>query len=358
MPRARGVPPALGPSGSFATYLGHLSTQDRYSGAVLIAQGGHVLLQEAYGLRDRARRLPTHIDTKFNLGSASKMFTAVAIAQLAEKKKLTLNDTIGTYLRGFPPAIARHVTIRQLLTHTSGMGDFFQDPRYRPRTMQTVAQVLRVIEREPLHFPPGSRFSYSNSGYVVLGGVVEAISGQDYYSYVRDHIFRVAGMGASGFYRRGSLVPNLAHGYTRMNGTGRMSPGAARDNLGSLPLRGSPAGGGYSTVGDMLRFSLALRRHRLLNPTETAQVMMGRVQMRSPDGALLPHAWYGYGFGNFLFDGERIVGHNGGAPGIAASFDMFPAAGYTAVMLANQDPGTDFRSAVSLERGTIARALK
>jgi CubicO group peptidase (beta-lactamase class C family) len=199
--------------------------------------------------------------------------------------------------------------------------------------LKTVADYLPLFANDPLAFEPGSKWQYSNSGFVVLGLIIEKVSGQGYYDYVKEHIFKPAGMLDTDSYERDKDVSNLAIGYTRMGDNGTPDPSAPRQsNMPMRPVKGSPAGGGYSTVDDMLRFSVALRDHKLLSQKYTEIVTTGKVEMGAPGRK------YGYGFGEEVSNSRHIVGHNGGGPGIGANFDMFPELGYTAVILGNYDP--------------------
>jgi CubicO group peptidase (beta-lactamase class C family) len=166
---------------------------------------------------------------------------------------------------------------------------------------------------------------------MLLGAIIEKVSGQDYYSYIHDHIFAPAGMTETGFYEPGKDIPNLAIGYTRMSPDGKPSD-EVHDNSNTREVRGGPAGGGYSTAPDLVRFQQALLGYKLLDKQHTDLVTTGKVD--GPRGM----GRYGYGFGDNNADGKHSVGHNGGAPGIAANFEMFPESGYTAVALMNSDP--------------------
>src|SRR5262245_23158271 len=193
----------------FAVWVSKRAAAGKFSGAVLIAKDGKPVVEQANGLADRRRRRPNSLATEFNIGSVGKSFTAVAIAQLVEAGKLSFDDTVGKYLSGFPAQVANQVTIGQLLTHTSGLGDVFMRWRAPARAQLDLADLVTRIAKEPLQFQPGSRFGYSNSGYVVLGAIVEAVTGQNYYDYVRTHVFRPAGMARTGWYAVDE-VPNLA----------------------------------------------------------------------------------------------------------------------------------------------------
>jgi D-alanyl-D-alanine carboxypeptidase len=309
-------------------FLQRAAAADEFSGAVLLARNDQILFSKAYGLANKDTKTPNAVDTKFNIGSMSKMFTAVAVAQLAERGKLSFTDTVGKLVPSYPNKdVAAKVTVHHLLTHTSGLGNYQNDTYFSNlEKMRTVADLLPLFVDEPLDFEPGTSWQYSNSGYVVLGLIIEKLSGRDYFEYVKENIFKPAGMVNTDSYEIDKGVPNLALGYTK---TRSDASGARQRNR--RPAKGSPAGGGYSTVEDMLKFSLALRGNKLLSQKYTELVMKGQVETTGPRGS------YGYGFRNRMVDGRHIVGHSGGAPGIGANFDMFPEAGYTAVVLTNYD---------------------
>jgi D-alanyl-D-alanine carboxypeptidase len=314
-------------------YLDSLAAADKLSGAVLVAKDGVVIASKAAGIANRATNAPITMETKFNIGSMNKMFTGIAIAQLAQAGKLRFGDTIDKEFPDYPnKEVATKVTIHQLLTHTSGMGSYHNEKFRAERTkLTTVTAHLPLFVNEPLAFSPGEKFEYSNSGYMTLGAIIERASGQDYYTYVREKIFGPAGMTNTGFYEPGKQIPNLAIGYTRMDDGGKLTE-QVRENTDTLEIRGGPAGGGYSTVGDLLKFHMALRMFKLLNPEYTELATTGKVDAPVPIGR------YAYGFGDKVFDGKHIVGHNGGWPGVAANFEMYPELGYSSVTLMNSDP--------------------
>lgn len=316
------------------SYLNSLTVENKLSGAVLVAKDGVTIASKAAGIANRATGAPIALNTKFNLGSMNKMFTAVVVAQLAQAGRLSFSDPIGKHLPDYPNKdAADKVTIHHLLTHTSGMGLYWNAKFMAQREkLLTVAAHLPLFASDPLSFAPGEKLQYSNSGYMVLGAIIEKVSSQDYYSYVAEHIYKPAGMADTGFYEPGKKIANLAIGYTRESDDGKELD-EARDNENIREIRGGPAGGGYSTVEDMVKFHMALRSHKLLNREYTELVTTGKVD--GPRGSR-----YGYGFGDNTSSGKRIVGHNGGAQGIAANFDMYPESGYTAVLLMNSDPPT------------------
>ena len=253
-------------------YLEQAAAGDRFSGGVLIARNGRPVFKKAYGLANKSNSSVNNIDTRFDLGSMNKMFTAVAIAQLAERGKLSFTDTVGKLLPDYPnTAVAQKVTVHHLLTHTSGMGSYFNEKFFANlNNMKTVSDYLPLFVDDPLSFEPGTKWQYSNSGFTLLGLIIEKLSGQSYFDYVKEHIFKPAGMNNTDSYERDMEVSNRAIGYTRMGDNGRPDPAAPRRaNTAMRPAKGSPAGGGYSTVEDLLKFSLALQQHKLLSKKYT-----------------------------------------------------------------------------------------
>jgi CubicO group peptidase (beta-lactamase class C family) len=312
-------------------YLQGLAEKDQFSGAVLVAKDGEPVFARAYGHACKRYDVPNRLDTKFNLGSMNKMFTGVAIAQLVEKGLLSFNDPVGRHLPDFPNKdVAENVTIHHLLTHTSGLPSYWEEPfERRFWTVRTVSQLADLVVDKKLLFRPGEKFEYSNVGPVVLGMIIEKVTGQDFYEYIRENVYKPAGMANSDCYAVDVPVRNLAIGYTRSGYDGEPLD-EWRNNLFMHFVRGGPAGGGYSTVEDLLAFDRAMRSHQLLSAAMTDTVITGKTQM-GPEWA------YAYLFGDRTANGHRVVGHNGGAPGISAVLDMYWDSGYTVAVLANYD---------------------
>lgn len=235
-------------------YLARLADAGLFSGAVLVAKDGEVVYEGAFGMADRENATPNQTDTKFNLGSMNKMFTAVAIAQLVEQGKIAFDDLVSEYLSDLPAEIAEKVTIAHLLSHTSGLAEYFSSPDWplHQESADTVSGYVSLFIDQPLQFEPGSQHQYSNSNFITLGAIIEAVSGQDYFEYVREYIYEPAGMTATDAYAKDAEVPNLAIGYTSSDASGRPTPGEQHPNTDLLPMRGSPAGGGYSTIHESL----------------------------------------------------------------------------------------------------------
>lgn len=300
-----------------------LAAEDRLSGAMLIARRGRIVFEMTWGLADRESTTPVTTQTRFRLGSANKMFTSVAVLQLLNAGKLALDGTVGRYLPDYPNKdVAAKVTVRHLLTHTGGTGDIFGPEFTAKRTnLKTHTDYLHLYGGRPPQFEPGTRDAYSNYGMVLLGALIEKVSGMAYYDYVREYIFRPAGMVDTDSLPESENVPNRAAGYM-WQGNGWVS------NTATLPYRGTAAGGGYSTVGDLLRFANALESGLLL-----PRPLLG--EATKPQNH---ESWYGYGF---MLGGEgalRSYGHPGGAPGMNAAFRVYPELGVVLIGLSNLDP--------------------
>jgi D-alanyl-D-alanine carboxypeptidase len=327
------------PSSALELVLGRLSEEEalaalssradrlarvgEFAGAVLVARDGKVLLEDAWGRADRKAGTSNTLETRFRIGSMNKMFTAVATLQLVEAGTLALDDPIGKHLPDYPnEELASKVTVRHLLTHTGGTGDIF-GPEYElyRLTLREHSDYLKRFGSRGLTFQPGERHEYSNYGFVLLGALIEAVSGESYYEYVRDNVFRPAGMTSTDSLPESEDVPNRAVGYTRPYPGARQEP-----NTGWLPWRGTAAGGGYSTVGDLLRFAEALRSGELVSEEMLAEATRPQAEQ------------YGYGFS---VQGEAPLtsyGHGGGAPGMNGELRVFPELGYVVVGLSNLDP--------------------
>jgi CubicO group peptidase (beta-lactamase class C family) len=308
------------------------ASADRFAGAALVAKNGKPIFAQADGLADRERKIPNTLNTRFRLGSMNKMFTAVATLQLVQAGKLDLNTPIGRYLTDYPnQEIASRVTIHQLLTHTGGTGDFFGPEFDKHRLeLKTLNDYVKLFGARGPQFDPGSKWEYSNYGFLLLGVIIERVSGQSYYDYVRDHVYKPADMTTTGSEPEDQSVGDRSIGYTKLSDDAPPSP-AWRPNTDTLPYRGTSAGGGYSTVEDLLRFALALGQHKLLDAHYTELLTTAKVE--TPGGG-----HYAYGFDVVQVNGIRCFGHNGGAPGMNGSLQICPSNGYVVAVLANLDP--------------------
>ncbi len=320
-------------------YLTDLTERDLFSGSLLLAREGETLFERAYGLANRDDGIPNRPDTMFDLGSITKIFTKTAIGQLVRDGKLALDDTVLDHLPDYPNhAIGGKITVAHLLDHTSGLGDIFNE-RYlelRP-TLLAPRDFFPLFAGDGPSFEPGEGMQYSNAGYILLGAIVEAASGQPYDDYVRDNIFAPAGMKRSGFVPRDGSDEGVAVGYSR-DGSGHQS-GELRSSSDQLPVRGCPAGSSASSAGDLLKFSRALRDGRLLGPGWTAWLYTGRAPGTTaaddpPDGAT----------------GEYEFSIAGGGPGVNTALENRD--GWTVIVLANLDPPVAEEVARQVRRAT------
>jgi CubicO group peptidase (beta-lactamase class C family) len=303
------------------------AAKDEFSGTILLAQGGHVLFQKAYGLADRALGKPNTLDTQFRFASMGKMFTAVAIMQLIEQGKVDLEAPIGRYLAGYPNRdIATKVTVAHLLSHTGGTGDIFgPDFVGRKGSLSSTRDYVDLYGSRAPEFAPGARQAYSNYGFILLGRIVEQVSGLGYDEYIQRNIFAPAGMASTGNRPESENLPRRAVSYT---GSGAGLKSAAD----TLPLNGTAAGGGYATIGDFNRFMEGLTSHRLLRRETLQKLIDGRVKMADGEFA-------GYDFGETVPDAGRWIGHSGGAPGMSGTLQHFLNNRVTLIILANRDAG-------------------
>ncbi len=304
-----------------------LTASEQFSGVVLVARGDEILFERAYGRVDANAEALATADTRYNLASAGKMFTSVAILQQIAAGRITLDTKVGEVLTDYPNrAFADTVTIRHLLTHTAGAGgiDLFgrENEANRDRA-RTHAQMVALHGSRAPSFTPGSRQEYDNFGFVVMARIVEVLSGQDFETYVTRHIFHPAGMTRTSFLDCRQRAADLAAGYEIVDG-------AQRSNCDSSPLRGFGAGGQVSTARDMFRFVRALQTGRLIpsalfaEATRTHREFMGLGFFATdygPDIPLRDFRW----------------GHGGSHPGINADIRAYPGTGEIVVVLANRD---------------------
>ena len=334
-PKRAAAEPALSSDAEMATelerYVQTLAQADVFSGTVLLAKNGRTIYSSAFGQANKDFSVPNTIDTKFNLGSMNKMFTSVIIAQLVEQGKLSYEDPLSKFLPDYPSAAsAGKVRIKHLLTHTSGLGSYFNDEfdRSSRARFRTVDDMMQLAKGDSLAFEPGTRWSYSNTGMLVLGKVIEVVTKQDYFAYVREHLHKPAGMTNTDAYELDEVNPNLAVGYQaqfREDGTKRF-----RNNVFMHVIRGGPAGGGYSTAHDLLRFAEGLQSGKLVSPATFTLLTTPKPELKSPQ--------YGFGFGTDT--ATNVVGHSGGFPGISSNLDIFKGTGYVAIVLSNYGGGS------------------
>jgi len=289
--------------------------RDLFSGAVLVAVDGEPVFREAYGQACRRYGVPNTVGTKFNLGSINKVFTRLAVAQLQERGEVDADEFISRYIPDYPPHVADRVTVRHLIDHASGLGHYWNDKfRASIGSLRTVDDFIALFRDDPLAFQPGEGNQYSNVGYVLLGKIVENVTGIDYYRYVRENVYAPAGMKDTDHYMLDEPVPDLATGYTR-HYPGATGDSPRRENWYIIGTRGSPAGGGYSTLDDMLRFDNALSADEIPG----SRIIKTEESKRRRDG-------------------PGILTRAGGASGVAALYESYPDHGATLIVLSNYDP--------------------
>jgi CubicO group peptidase (beta-lactamase class C family) len=292
-----------------------------FSGTVLVARDGDIVYSRAFGEANKDHHVANILETRFNIGSIGKTFTGVGIMQLVERNKIELDAPVVRYLEDFPYGDA--ITIHHLLSHTSGMSNYMAHPDYRSSMsrLRRIGDFLPLIYDQQLVFDtPGDTFSYSNSGIVVLGAVIEKVSGQPYEEYIREHILMPAGMTDTGINFWDEVVANRAMGYSK----------SLSGEFSAAVFQVPPAsadGGIETTVLDMLRFDRALYGDRLLNEASKAKMFTPNLNN------------YGYCWRISDDGGRRSIGHGGGAPGVSASFMRYPDDHVTIIVLSNYSGG-------------------
>ncbi|MEO8027253.1 MAG: serine hydrolase domain-containing protein [Bryobacteraceae bacterium] len=294
----------------------------KFSGVWLWAKNGKVITSGARGKADREKGIDNTLDTRFRIGSMNKMFTAVATLQLVERGKLSLDDTIGKILPDYPNAdVASKVKVRHLLSHTGGTGDIF-GPEFDGHRLElkTLQDYVKLYGTRDLEFEPGAKWEYSNYGFLLLGVVIEKVSGKSYYDFVAENIYKVAGMTNSGAEPENVQVAHRSQGYMR-------DRFEMVSNEPTLPWRGTSAGGGYTTASDLMKFADALMSNKLLKPKTLAEATRPQ----------FPKGDYGFGFQIGRPDEARTYGHGGSAPGMNGILRVYPDSGQSVIVLCNLD---------------------
>ncbi len=302
-------------------YLTAANEQWGFTGSVLVAWKGKVILSKGYGMANQHLGIPNTPETKFFIGSITKQFTAAAILKLAEEGQLSVDDPIGEHLPTYPAPDADRIAIHHLLTHTSGIPNYTEIPEVllRRTTHLTPTDLMSTFAGRPLKFQPGTDFEYSNSGYVVLGAIIEAVSGQSYEAYLHANIFRPVGMHNSGYARREMAMPKQAVGYTQTEDGILIN--APLIHLSVMHT----AGALYSTVEDMLLWDQALYD--------------GTVISRHSVQRMLTPGQNGYGYGWVIegLYGHRHTFHGGYLDGFNTTFDRWVDDKVSIIVFANDD---------------------
>jgi CubicO group peptidase (beta-lactamase class C family) len=301
--------------------MGALAEEDAFTGAVLVARNGEILLSQAYGWADWEKQLPNTPQTKFRIGSVTKQFTAMAVLLLQAEGRLTVQDHVCTYLPDCPAAW-QEITIHHLLTHTSGIPNFTGFPDYRKlqATPSAPEQTIARFKDKPLDFKPGEEWRYSNSGYILLGYIIEQASGQSYETYVQGHIFAPLEMSSSGYdHNDGSL----AIGYT-----GAKSRWDQADTIDmSIPFA---AGALFSTIEDLYRWDQALYSDQFVSQETLDLMFTSHVKVGGDDS-------YGYGWFIGKMGEQRVISHGGGIDGFLSEIRRYEDDQVTLIVLTNRD---------------------
>jgi CubicO group peptidase (beta-lactamase class C family) len=320
-----------------SAYLKRLADADIFSGVVVIARSGEPVLSQAHGWADREKKIANTLSTPFLLGSMNKLFTGLAIGQLVEQGKLSYDDPLAKFVPDFPDSMsAQRIRIKHLLSHTSGLLPGFTSKTYYNALdrLTTVQALVEASDRDRPKFEPGTKWAYSNTGFVLLGRVIEIVSGEDYYAYMQKHVFAPAGMTSTSFpvlHRDGVARVPMAYPYeVEFNGE-RLH---YVNKLGVDFRRGGPSGVGVASALDLIALDQALRAGRIVTP-ET-------FRLHSSPKPELGASNYGYGFavGMRRTQSRALVGHGGNAYGQCTEFGTLTGTPYTIVVLSNLTIGT------------------
>jgi CubicO group peptidase (beta-lactamase class C family) len=318
------------------SYLKRMGDAGVFSGSVIIARDGKPVLAQAYGYADREKKIPNTVDTPFLMASMTKLFTGLAIGQLVEQGKLSYDDPLAKFLPDFPDAeSAKKIRIKHLLSHTAGLGDGLA-PLANPDwhdARTTVKAYVETFERKPPAFEPGTKWAYSNMSFVLLGRVIELVTGQDYYDYMQKNVFAPAGAKSASFPllpRNGVAVVPMAYPYDYR--WDEENDRWYEDNyLGQHGRRGSSAGGSIVSALDLLKLSNAINDGRIVKPETFRLHSSPKPELGSPN--------YGYGFIATIY-GRPFVGHNGRAFGHCTDFGELRDTPYTIIVLSNLTRGS------------------
>lgn len=312
---------------------------NNFRGIIYIVQDNKIIYENASGYADLPNEIPNTLDTRFASASAGKVFVAVGILQLIEQGKIQFDDTIGNLLDLEWHDIDKDVTIRQLLTHTSGVPDYFDEsimdeyedlwkdyPNYKIRHNR---DLLPLFIDKPMMYPKGEKFQYNNSGYVLLAMIIEAVTGMDFDQYLKAHVFDICGMTSTGYYELDRLPSKCANNYIYCADTNDF-----RTNIFSVDAKGTGAGGAFITVPDIVRFWINLLDGKLISKTFVAEML----SKQSGDGANATEGYYGYGL--WIIDNSAEKGQSA----IPKDFAYFQGC----------DPGVSFISEYNPNNGMIS----
>lgn len=315
-------------------FMDKKADENQFNGVVLVAKDGKVLFEKGYGFANKEEGIPNRTDTEFRIASLTKSFTAISILQLEKQGKLKTSDPISKYIANFPNG--NKITIHNLLTHSSGVANHLKlTDTTKPITM---SGFIDLMKKQNLEFPPGSKYKYSNTGYMILADIIEIVSGESYGDYYQDHIFKPAGMRHT--YLRKGNAKKLALGYENMRKI------TERDDESQLAGYGDI----ISTTGDLLQYNNAIHNCKLLSSSQVEKMETGYI-----DSASLGIFKYGYGWNianNFISFGRQLVEHNGSLPGYKSDLADFVNDRVTVIILSNNH-GTWNSGALSRELASV-----
>jgi CubicO group peptidase (beta-lactamase class C family) len=324
------------------TYLNGIDAQSRLTGSILVAQQGHIILSHGYGWADAELHVANTVHTRFRIGSVSKQFTAMAILMLQDQGKLNVHDPLCKYIDACPAAW-QPVTVQNLLTHTSGIPDYIAFNNFpaligKPATVQDLINRFKVY---PLAFTPGTQWSYSNSGYVLLGAIIERLSGMSYADFLQKMIFTPLGMHDSGYDSNTPSLPEHATGY--------LSPGNKPVYLDMSEFYA--AGALYSTVEDLFRWDQAINAGKLVSSADLDDMFTPHIPCPSGGCALPTDIGYGYGWFIANEAGHRLDYHWGRIDGFRSSNGFYPNDGIDIIFLSNLETVDTF--GIARQLGTL-----
>jgi CubicO group peptidase (beta-lactamase class C family) len=307
--------------------------KEHFSGTVIVKRQDELLVETAFGHADRSEGRENSVDTRFGIASGCKLFTAIAICQLVEKKRVSFHTPIKECLQVSFPHFDEHITIHHLLTHTSGIPDYFdeevmddfedlwkQTPMY---LMRKGEDFLPFFQNGRMKSFPGERFHYNNAGYIILGLIIENLSGMTVQDYIEKHIFMPGNMNSSGYFRLDRLPANTAYGYIDESDL------TWRTNMYSIPIQGGADGGAYVTGPDMVSFWEALKMNKLLKEATTKRIFAPHVKVKEGLD-------YGYGMWLNLPNKHHVMGYD---PGVSFHSAQYPEKDIKAVVISNKSSG-------------------
>jgi CubicO group peptidase (beta-lactamase class C family) len=298
--------------------------------AVLVAQNGKVLFKKGYGLADVPHNTPITPETRFRIGSITKQFTASAILKLQEEGKLSVADKLSKYFPDFPRG--DEVTLRHLLTHTSGIHSYTDKPGFMDKVTNSVApdELIQSFKSDPYDFDPGKKWRYDNSGYFLLGRIIEKVSGESYGDLLRKELFEPLGMASTGVHRSGAVLEHEALGY-------QFDAGKFTNALNWDMSWAGGAGALYSTVEDLYRWNEGIFANKVFGAASIKAAWTPVKTEENKDDS--SDAGYGYGWGISQLRGAQEISHGGGLNGFSSFLLRLPRENFTVVVLANSLPG-------------------